>query len=111
MKRIIVIGCLSVLAATSPVAARGWDYDPVRDAFDSFAQPSRDAGVRTMQQKLTEQGYYRGALDGVMNPAFRRAVWNFQRDRQLPSSGDLDEATVAAIQGGGSAGAASPRTR
>ena len=112
MKRIIVIAGLSLLAATSSAIARGSDdYDPVADAFANFARSQPDPKVRDLQRKLTEQGYYRGTLDGVQNPAFKKAVWNFQRDKNLTPSGALDAPTVAAIEAAGSAGAASPATR
>jgi hypothetical protein len=113
MKQIIVIGCLSLLAVTSPVAARDYEYDPVREAYENFwwSWDTPDWRVQAMQQRLTEQGYYRGAIDGTMNPAFQRSVWNYQRAKPLPSSGALDEATVVAIEGGTAAGAASPPTR
>ena len=111
MKRIIVIVGLSFLTATSSAIARGWDYDPVAEAFGNFARSQPDAKVRDLQRKLTEQGYYRGALDGVENPAFKKAVWNFQRDKNLMPSGALDAPTVTAIETAGSAGAASPATR
>jgi peptidoglycan hydrolase-like protein with peptidoglycan-binding domain len=53
--------------------------------------------VREIQVKLAEQGYYAGAIDGIIGPQTRDALRNFQRAHRLPVSGHLDEATVAKL--------------
>ena len=53
--------------------------------------------VRQVQQVLHDQGYYDGPLDGVLNPQFRRAIWNFQRAKGLPRTAHLDGRTMAAL--------------
>jgi peptidoglycan hydrolase-like protein with peptidoglycan-binding domain len=50
--------------------------------------------VRDAQQALKSQGYYDGAVDGVMGQQTRDAVRNFQIAHRLPVTGQLDEATV-----------------
>lgn len=50
--------------------------------------------VREIQQAPHAQGYYDGPIDGVLNPAFRRAIWNVQTVKGLPRSARLDAATA-----------------
>lgn len=59
-------------------------------------RPSRDL-VKKIQRKLAEQGYYGGAIDGIIGPQTREALRNFQRAHRLPVTGHLDEATIAAL--------------
>jgi hypothetical protein len=50
--------------------------------------------VRTVQQRLTDLGLFRGSVDGVSGPATRIAIQRFQRGNDLPATGDLDRDTV-----------------
>lgn len=55
--------------------------------------------VRALQRDLADLGYPVGTVDGVFGPATRRAVVNFQEERRLPTTGVVDAATRAAIEG------------
>lgn len=56
-----------------------------------------DPAVRQVQGILQENGYDPGPLDGLMGPQTRQALRQFQRDHNLPASGQLDAATQAAL--------------
>ena len=54
--------------------------------------------VRLAQKTLTERGFYRGDIDGILGPAMRAAVRQFQSTRKLHVNGELDEATLRALE-------------
>lgn len=67
--------------------------------------PERDVAMATadmaeLQRRLTELGYSPGEADGILGPATRGAVREFQRDRGLVPDGYPDEKTRAAIASG-----------
>jgi peptidoglycan hydrolase-like protein with peptidoglycan-binding domain len=84
------------------------NYDPVGSmAYDrQFGMPNDI--VRQAQETLRDQGYYHGPLDGVRNPQYLAAIWNFQRAKGLPTTTHLDGPTLAALDVPAT-GAASPR--
>jgi peptidoglycan hydrolase-like protein with peptidoglycan-binding domain len=71
--------------------------DPVADMQRDFQVWAPDARVRDAQQVLRGQGYYKGELDGTMNPKFRRALWDFQGAKGLRRTAQLDAPTLAAL--------------
>jgi len=56
-----------------------------------------DAFVMQMQVDLADLGYYTGKVDGYYGPGTEAAVKAFQKDNGLPVTGELDSATVNAI--------------
>ncbi|MBM4441101.1 MAG: peptidoglycan-binding protein [Candidatus Rokubacteria bacterium] len=71
--------------------------DVIGNMRHGFAVWAPNARVREVQAVLRDRGYYTGALDGTLNPGFRRAIWSFQRDKALPRTASLDRATLAAL--------------
>lgn len=59
-------------------------------------RPSDDV-VRHAQEALERAGYEIGAADGQLGSRTVAAIKRFQTDRYLPVSGQLDEATLAAL--------------
>ncbi|HXU07653.1 MAG TPA: peptidoglycan-binding protein, partial [Blastocatellia bacterium] len=59
--------------------------------------------VRRAQIALKEQGYYEGEPDGVVSPRTAGALRAYQKEHNLPESGDLDPQTARSlgIMGGG----------
>ena len=59
--------------------------------------------VRRAQTALKEQGYYEGEPDGVVSPRTAGALRAYQKEHNLPESGDLDPQTARSlgIMGGG----------
>jgi peptidoglycan hydrolase-like protein with peptidoglycan-binding domain len=60
------------------------------------ASPS-SATIRELQQKLASRGYRPGPADGVMGPATRNALMEFQRAENLAVTGRPDRQTLAAL--------------
>ena len=73
-------------------------YDPVGSMQHTFQRWAPNEAVREAQQALRDQGYYQGPLDGVLNPQFRQAVWDFQRAKGLRRTARLDAPTMAALE-------------
>ena len=63
-----------------------------------LTQGSRGSQVRDLQQRLRELGYFNGRSTGNFGPLTKAAVIKFQQDSGLTPSGDIDEATKAALQ-------------
>jgi peptidoglycan hydrolase-like protein with peptidoglycan-binding domain len=59
-----------------------------------YTAPER---VRAAQQALAKLNYYRGYVNGTLDDATRRALFQFQLDRGLRGTGNLDGRTVTAL--------------
>jgi len=66
-----------------------------------YTAPER---VRAAQQALARAGYYRGAATGTLDDATRRALFEFQVDRRLRGTGNLDVQTMEALGVSGTGG-------
>jgi peptidoglycan hydrolase-like protein with peptidoglycan-binding domain len=53
--------------------------------------------VRAAQQALAQLNYYRGPLTGQLDDATRRALFQFQVDRGMSATGNLDGRTAQAL--------------
>lgn len=73
------------------------------DAFTIYTAADR---VRAAQQELARQNYYRGAANGQLDDATQRALFEFQIDKGIIATGNLDGSTAKAL--GISATAAAP---
>jgi peptidoglycan hydrolase-like protein with peptidoglycan-binding domain len=56
--------------------------------------------IQQVQQKLQQQGMYRARVDGVWGPSTEAAVRTYQQQHNLNASGQLDSATLAALDMG-----------
>ena len=65
-------------------------WGPVVDA-------TYDSMVEAVQEALTERGFEPGKIDGAMGSRTRNALREFQRSVGLPSTGEIDAATIAAL--------------
>jgi peptidoglycan hydrolase-like protein with peptidoglycan-binding domain len=63
------------------------------------------ASVKQVQEKLSEQGYDVGPVDGIFGPKTQQALRKFQEDKGVQPTGQIDQQTMAAlgIQGEGGA--------
>jgi peptidoglycan hydrolase-like protein with peptidoglycan-binding domain len=74
-----------------------------RDSFDNDSRtPSQTVltsadSVRSAQIALRSRNYYNGPINGVMNQATRDAINNFQHDRNVANTGELNIATARAL--------------
>ena len=46
--------------------------------------------MRQVQSALRDKGYYYGPIDGVMGPETEAAIRAYQRDNNLPETGQLN---------------------
>jgi len=53
--------------------------------------------VRAAQQALAQRNYYRGSVNGQLDDATRRALFQFQADQGLSATGNLDGRTARAL--------------
>jgi len=64
------------------------------DAFTIYTAADR---VRAAQQVLAQQNYYRGAINGQLDDATQRALFEFQVDKGIIATGNLDGRTATAL--------------
>jgi hypothetical protein len=55
------------------------------------------AQLKQVQQRLREQGFYRGGIDGIVGPNTTEALRQYQAKHGLPTTGELNEATRKAL--------------
>jgi hypothetical protein len=63
-----------------------------RITLDVTGMPAPET-VEGTQERLNHMNYFVGDVDGEDGPFTRTAVMRFQRDHDLPVTGELDEAT------------------
>ncbi|MEO8576305.1 MAG: peptidoglycan-binding domain-containing protein, partial [Gemmatimonadales bacterium] len=76
------------------VVLRGRGRQRQADDYTIYTAADR---IRAAQQALSSQNYYRGAINGVLNDATQRALFQFQSDRGLNATGNLDFRTAQAL--------------
>jgi peptidoglycan hydrolase-like protein with peptidoglycan-binding domain len=86
------------------VSLRGRGRFRGAEAFTLYTAPER---IRSAQSALAQRNYYRGPVNGTLDDATRRALFEFQVDQGLSGTGNLDGRTARALGVGLSLGAAS----
>ena len=76
------------------VALRG--RGRIRGAEESTIYTATER-IRAAQQALAQRNYYRGAINGRLDDATRRALFEFQVDQRLSGTGNLDGRTAQAL--------------
>src|ERR1700710_287332 len=61
------------------------------------AEHLRPSSVRAIQERLRSLGFYTGGVDGVWGQSTQSAIQQFQQNRGLQPSGQLNPATVTAM--------------
>jgi peptidoglycan hydrolase-like protein with peptidoglycan-binding domain len=64
------------------------------DAYTIYTATDR---IRAAQQALAQQNYYRGSINGQFDDATRRALFEFQVDKGITATGNLDWRTSQAL--------------
>jgi peptidoglycan hydrolase-like protein with peptidoglycan-binding domain len=64
------------------------------DAFTIYTGADR---IRAAQQALARQNYYRGSINGQLDDATQRALFEFQVDKGITATGNLDGRTAQAL--------------
>jgi hypothetical protein len=85
-----------------------YGYDPAN--YDSAVYPteeyygqngygdeSANSTVAAAQERLAQQGYYRGQTDGIIGPETHRAIARYQGNHGLRVTGDLTTDTLQAL--------------
>ena len=62
-----------------------------------ISQGNTGSTVKTIQRKLKNWGYYKGAVDGIFGPQTKEAVKYFQRKNGLKVDGIVGPKTLAAL--------------
>ena len=78
----------AMFAASMPSCAAGAELS--EEVIATLGQNA----VRKMQQALSDQGHYRGRVDGVMGLRARESIRAFQRTENLPATGQIDPQTA-----------------
>ena len=64
------------------------------DAYTLYTAADR---IRAAQQVLSQQNYYRGSINGQLDDATRRALFEYQVDKGLSATGNLDWRTARSL--------------
>jgi peptidoglycan hydrolase-like protein with peptidoglycan-binding domain len=77
-----------------PLTLRGRGRLRGAEASTIFTAAER---IRSAQQALAKLNYYRGPINGQLDDATRRALFEFQVDQRLSGTGNLDGRTAQAL--------------
>ena len=99
MKKILKITLVIALIFTAGFAFTKVVVTPsVQTAYAAvYTQGSRGSTVTTIQKKLKNWGYYKGAVDGIYGAKTKEAVKYFQRKNGLVSDGIAGNKTLKAL--------------
>jgi peptidoglycan hydrolase-like protein with peptidoglycan-binding domain len=78
--------------ASPPAISQTSDNLPAGDSF-------RKDDIRWAQVELRDRRLYRGSLDGILGPATKRAITQFQKNSGLDQTASLDAQTWDALTG------------
>ncbi|MBR1811034.1 MAG: spore cortex-lytic enzyme [Clostridia bacterium] len=85
---VILLLCAVIACASSFTGFASMQNRDVTNTLDVLSRlGSRGAEVRSIQKKLTELGYYSGAIDGIYGSKTQNAVKAFQRNCGLTVDG------------------------
>ena len=89
----------SFAIAVGHLADRIAGTGPLRADFPEARQRLATADITAMQNQLISLGYAPGEADGILGPATRSALREFQLDHELVPDGYPDEASITALTG------------
>ena len=72
-----------------------YDYDY---PYDNYTASDYSDVILAVQQALAQLGYYHGPVNGVVGPQTEEAIRWFQSVYRLPVTGEIDSATLRALQ-------------
>lgn len=70
---------------------------PQTRPVDAFALYTSTQAIASAQRELRARGYYRGAINGRLDDRTRRALLEFQIDRNVLATGNLDGRTAGLL--------------
>ncbi len=87
-------GTLLAVELESAVTLRGRGRLSGNDGSTIYTATTR---IRSAQEALARLNYYRGPINGTLDDDTRKALFEFQVDRQLRGTGNLDGRTAQAL--------------
>jgi hypothetical protein len=100
----VAAGTTLAVELEQPITLRGRGRFRGGEALTLYTAPER---IRAAQTALAQRNYYRGAVNGTLDDATRRALFEFQIDQGISGTGNLDGRTARALGLNLAAGAAS----
>jgi peptidoglycan hydrolase-like protein with peptidoglycan-binding domain len=100
LRAIVMGGGITLLA--NPVWAEGGShsYDRNQAGYNNPSQSQTQSSqlnqqqTKQVQEALQEQGFDPGRIDGIMGSQTKQALSDFQRKKDLPVTGTVDEQTA-----------------
>jgi Putative peptidoglycan binding domain len=75
-----------------------YDNQPAYDqSYSGGYDQSANSSVAAAQDKLAQEGFYHGQIDGVLGPETHHAIVRFQSSRGLRVNGELTSETLSAM--------------
>ena len=90
----VAAGTTLAVELEQPITLRGRGRLRGGEASTLYTAPER---IRAAQTALAQRNYYRGAVNGTLDDATRRALFEFQVDQGLSGTGNLDGRTARAL--------------
>lgn len=90
---------LDRLHAMTRTPTRDEMYNVLRPGPAIYAQGSRGDGVKDLQARLKQIGWYSPKIDGIFGARTVEAVKGFQTKRQIPVTGEVDQRTKDRLYG------------
>lgn len=102
MKAVLPLALIGVLAIGTAFAAGGGSSMSGSSSRQSQSSMSKAQhwsadDIKQIQDKLQQQGYKVGNIDGKLGPATQQALRQFQKDKGIQASGKPDQQTLAAL--------------
>jgi peptidoglycan hydrolase-like protein with peptidoglycan-binding domain len=75
-----------------------YDYSPAYSTSGpSYNSNTGNSTLAQVQQDLAQQGYYKGAVDGVMGPETQAAISSYQQANGLAVTGTVDDDVMKSL--------------
>jgi hypothetical protein len=93
----VVLALFLLLGLSAPALANSASGTPLGYAQINQQAYTSPETIRAAQVALRDRGFYNGAINGVLNVQTRNAIRQFQRQSNLPLTGELDFNTARAL--------------
>src|SRR5687767_9726024 len=93
-----LVAATALLSATMPATAAPAPAAPAAQAAVLFETGDVGRGVRIVQARLRQIGWYDGDVTGSFDDKTRKAVRKFQKQEALPVTGTVDRPTLRALE-------------
>jgi hypothetical protein len=79
---------------------RRYQYNPyyTDKVYVRYEVTGGTSAAADVQMALARRGYYGGAIDGMLGPMSRAAIWRYQESHGLRATGAIDEPLVRALR-------------